>query len=186
AVIRQAEAKLPRGKALLDLAQCYDLVGKTERAKELYEAAFAAHPDDAAVLRDMAVLCLRSNRLADARSHLDKIMRLKTSPPAAVSWARRTLALVQASGGDYQKSQAALALLGVGQEEAAAAPAGESVEDLRAKVVILAAQPSVRKRQRAIGILEGLRRQQVATADEQFLLARLYESVGAWRKTRNQ
>src|SRR5262249_60866299 len=50
----------------------------------------------------------------------------------------------------------------------------------------LAAQPSVRKRQQAIGILEGLRRQQPATADEQFLLARLYESVGAWRKTRSQ
>lgn len=185
AVIRQAEDKLPRGTALLDLAQCYDMIGNADRARGFYEAAFAARPEDVKVLRDMALFCLSSKRPKDAETHLNKIRQLKSSPPAAVSWANRALALITASRGGSENSQAALALLGLTGNELPGAPAArENLDDQRAMVAILANQPSVRKRRQAIGILEGLLRTPYITANEQFLLAQLYETVGEWRKTR--
>ncbi len=185
AVIHQAEQKLPKGTALLDLAQCYDMVGNAKRARELYEAAFAARPQDVDVLRGMVVLCLRSDRRDDAKAHLHTIIALKGSPPAAVSWANRVLALLTAARGGNQNTTAALALLGMtGDELPAITPTSANLDDLRAQAVILGNQRSARKRQQAISILEGMRRTQHITSDETFALAKLYDSVGDWRQTR--
>jgi tetratricopeptide (TPR) repeat protein len=185
AVVREAEEKLPRGKSLLDLAQCYDMIGRTNRARELYEAAFAANPQAADVLRDMALLCLKSDRPDEAKAHLNRIREIKTSSPKAVSWANRLLAILTASRGGPQNTQAALALLaGPGEELQRASTTAENVDNERARAAILATQPSVRKRRQAIEILEGLRRSRFITPDEQFMLAQLYDTVGDWRASR--
>lgn len=185
AVIHQAEQKLPMGAAMLDMAQCYDMVGKTERARELYEAAFAARPQDVAVLRAMVIHYLRSNRPDDAKVHLHTILRLKNCPASDVAWANRWLAMATAAGGGNQNSLAALSLLGVTSDETPVVPpTAANGDDVRAKIAILANQPGVRKRRQAIALLESLVQAQRITTDEQFVLAKLYDSVGEWRQTR--
>jgi tetratricopeptide (TPR) repeat protein len=186
-VIGQAEAKLPLWKGRIELGQCCEMIGDTARAKEFYEAAFKARPNDARVLYAMAGFCLRSKEAQEAERHLRRILKLDGAPTAQVVKARRVLAIVMASGGDYQKSRAALALLDGGHdEEAGPLSSGDLVADQRARVVILANQQSARKRREAITILESLRTRKVATPDERFLLARLYVSVGEWKKARSQ
>lgn len=185
AVIQQAEQKLPRGTADLELAQCHDMVGNTERARPLYEAAFAARPQDVNVLRELATFAVNANRLDEAKARLNAIRQLKNSPPEAVAWANQRLAVLTASDGGNQNLQAALALLGVtGDDVLSGTPSAANLGDVRAKITILANQPSARKRKQAIALLEGLHRTHRITVDEQFLLAKLHESVGDWHKTR--
>jgi tetratricopeptide (TPR) repeat protein len=186
-VVVQAEEKLPKGTALLDLAQCYEMVEKTFRARELYEAALEASPKDATVLYHVAMYCWRSFRPDDAKVHLKTILRLETRTPEQVAKARRALAKMVDSAGNYMASQAALKILEGSEEETPTEPTTtDNVADLRAKVAILAHQPSARKRREAIGILQELIRKRMATIDEKFLLARLHESVGDWVKMRSQ
>jgi tetratricopeptide (TPR) repeat protein len=178
-VLREAEQKLPRGNEL-HLAQCWYVLGNMERADKLYEAAFKAHPEDDAVLYDMAMLCLRTNRMKEAERHLDTIIRLKSSAPDRVARAKRIQALLMASEGDYQKSQKAMEMLG---SESAAR---DNVADIRTRVAILANRPGVADRRKAIELLEGLVTKKAASLDDRFALAQLYESVGDPGRSRTQ
>ena len=186
AAIREAEQKLPKGKALLNLAQCYDMIGESDRAKKLYEAAFAARPEDSDVLRQMALVCVRTGLTERAEAHLQKIKQLKTSTPKAVAEANRLLALIKAARGGNENTQAALALLEASGDGSPNSPvAAESAVDQRVKAMILASDPSVRKRRQAIDIFEGLQRAKLSTPTDQFLLAQLHDGMGEWRKTRS-
>src|SRR5205807_736634 len=95
---------------------------------------------------------------------------------------------VLASAGDYQQTAKALEHLGVldGASEKLPPLAGESNDDLRAKIVVLAGAQNPRQRRQAIGLLEDLLRRQQLTQDDRFLLAQLYDTVGEWPKARVQ
>src|SRR5207253_1285205 len=102
------------------------------------------------------------------------------------NWARRLLAVVLVAGGDYQQSRQALAVLGIlDREQLRDLTAGETAEDQRAKALVLANQKTLAHKRQAIEILEGLTRRQ-PQAEDQFLLAQLYESLGNWRQAREQ
>jgi tetratricopeptide (TPR) repeat protein len=180
ALTARAEAKLPRGQSQLALARCCEAVGQPDRARALYREALAARPDDVAVLTGSAQFYLHSNDLAEAESCLTRVVRQKTRPEET-AWARRTLAFLVHARGNYQDKRKALALLGILDNVPDGSAFRElSPEDVRARACLLATQWERRRRREAIRLLEALAARQPLTADDQFLLGKLYESVGQW------
>jgi tetratricopeptide (TPR) repeat protein len=175
--IAQAQKKLPEKQAPLALAVCWEALGRQAKAQEYFKAALAAQPDDANVLRAVATHFLRSGQPAAALPPLRKLVT--AGPEGGKAWARRTLALTLASAGDYRLFREAVGLV----EENLKQP-GATVEDQRARALVLAAQPS--QRREAIRTLEESFTRLPATADERFLLARLYDADQNWTKARTQ
>ena len=106
------------------------------------------------------------------------------------AWANRALALVLASGTDRTQVSKALALF---EPDGQPVPAGQEgkkhpgdPEDLRVLARVLDMQKTVVHRKRAIEILESLTDQNLATSEDRFLLARLYEVIGDWPKARQK
>ncbi|MBY0522441.1 MAG: tetratricopeptide repeat protein [Gemmataceae bacterium] len=188
AALRAAEEKLPNTpQKALALASCYEAVGRRPEAKKQYEAALAAQPQDAAVLRSAAMFYLRLGALDTAERHLRSLMGLQGKAPDEAAWARRTLALGLAASGNYQRSQTALSLLGLADgADKPKSPLKETVDNRRAQAVVLAVQKNTRQRREAIARLEVLRERREATADDQFLLAQLYDGIGDWPKARDR
>jgi predicted Zn-dependent protease len=60
----------------------------------------------------------------------------------------------------------------------------ETVESLRSKVVVLAMQPSRKRKQEAIDLLNRMDQRQPLTAEDQFLLIQLHEQLGDKHKAR--
>ena len=87
--------------------------------------------------------------------------------------------MVLALRGDYRQLQDALALV-----ERNMSVGRRVVEDQRARALVLALQPG--RRREAIALLEDLLLRQLPTADEQFLLARLYEADRNWPKAQDR
>ena len=141
AAIEEAKKKLPPAQAPRALAQCYLLVGRRNRAGELYKAALEKDPNDLAVLRDASVYAMLAGQPKEAEEHLRKMVDQKKSP-AEAGWARRVLAVLMASGGNYQKSLEALKILSPSDE---IDPGQQSVGDLRARAKVLALQPGARR-----------------------------------------
>jgi cellulose synthase operon protein C len=186
-VVAQADKKLDNGKGkdLLVLGQCHELIGNLDRAGSLYEkAASTAQPaETAAVLFQLARLRLRTNQPDKTKDLLHKILSLNTTSAEQAASARGVLALLTAQEGGNQKAEEALALLRVSRDGVATAGQVGTDADLRARVLILATQASVPKRRQAIDLLVKL---SVAKPSDMFMLARLYESVGEWTKARNK
>jgi tetratricopeptide (TPR) repeat protein len=82
--------------------------------------------------------------------------------------------------GDYQKARRAMDAL---DQEASKA---DSPEGLRTRALVLAAQRSRPRRLEAVRLLEKATSDQLPPPENQFLLGQLYESVGDWRKAREQ
>ncbi len=177
--LHEAEGKLSAADAPLALAQCYTALNRLDKAKELFQAALRAKPDDLAALRVAADFYLRTNDLGEAEACLRKVIELGIQDPEAGAWARSVLAVVLAAGGDYQRSHEALALVGLVDETGDKLPAAsEGTEQERSRAVVLALQPGRRSHQEAIEILERMSVRQALSAEDQFLLAQLYEQVG--------
>jgi cellulose synthase operon protein C len=187
AEIDKARAKLPKERASLALAQCYEAVGKLDRAQEFYQAALAAQPEDVPALQGAAGFALRTKKLPDAVAHLEKIVQLKFKDRDAADAARRVLALVKTLRGDYQESRKALELVGLLEEgKLIDRPDGETTQERRTQATLLAMQRSRREQRRAIPILENLIKRQEALPEDRFLLAQLYETTGDWPKARKE
>jgi tetratricopeptide (TPR) repeat protein len=179
AVVREAEGKLPADQAPLALAQCYAALNHAERAKELFDAAVRAKPEDLTVLRTAADFSLRTNDIDAATKRLRKVIELGVKDPEAAAWAEPVLAVVLASQGDYQDSREALALLGLLNRKAdALPPPAEDVDRERSRAVVLALQPGRQARREAVALLERLNARRPLSPEDQFLLIQLYEQVG--------
>jgi tetratricopeptide (TPR) repeat protein len=182
AAIREAQRRLPADRADLALASCYEAVGDDVKARGQYETALKAKPDDVTTLNSAAVYELRSRRLPEAEAHLRKLIEAGKTSPEAAAWARRTLAVVVAAGGDPQRSDKALKVLGLSDDKGAAVP----VEDLRTEARVLAMQPGRGPRRQAIDILERVLGRVSNKNDDLFLLTQLYEADGDWPKARDR
>jgi tetratricopeptide (TPR) repeat protein len=155
----QAEGKLDQKKYVLAFAECYEAVGRLGKAGELFDAAVNAEPTNFAVLRGaanyhlrQANYHLRQGYLKKAKNELNRIISLENESPQKTAWAKRVLAVVLAQG-DYQERQHALAILDGG-------PQPDKVEDVRARALVLAAQPSRDHKKKACELLEDLNRSQ--------------------------
>jgi tetratricopeptide (TPR) repeat protein len=186
--VAEAQKKLSKERAALALGQCYEIVGQTERAKQLFEEALAARPADSLVLRQLGYLELRGNRPQEAKKHFEQIISLQGTSPTQIANAKRALALLLAAGGDYQETVKGLAMLGVLDGGAAKLqPAtAQNLADQRAKIVILARAQNLGQRRQAVSLLEDLLHRNQATLDERFLLAHLCGTVGEWPKAKEQ
>src|SRR5882724_8023317 len=92
-----------------------------------------------------------------------------------------------ATGKDYQHRREALAALGVLPDAAKEnRGADETVDQMRAKARALAALKRRPDRKAAVQILERMRDRQPLLAEDQFILAVLYESLGDWAKARDE
>jgi tetratricopeptide (TPR) repeat protein len=178
-----AERALSGEKAPLALAICYETVGQRDKADPLYLAAKAARPNDPATLRALAGYYLRTGRLKEARPHLVSLSRTKSADEA---WAKRTLAVLTALEGNHREMRDAMAALGVEPDKVGKGADESSALDQRARARVLAIQQVRRDRSEAIRILENLIERKVATTEDHFLLARLYEQNGDWPRARNQ
>jgi tetratricopeptide (TPR) repeat protein len=176
--LAQLPQKLPSGQAPLVLAQCYEAVGRIDRAAQQYQAALAACPDDVAVLRAFASFWLRSGQLAQAEPALRRMITNANAASAEAAWARRGLAVLLGTRG-HRQAQEAIKLI-----DQNIACHGKNSDDLRAMAVICAAQKNGAARRRAVDLFQELSDRQSLAPDDQFLLVRLFEDQGNWPKAR--
>jgi tetratricopeptide (TPR) repeat protein len=195
--IEKARAKLPAADAPLALAQCYEMVGALDKAREQCKAILQARSGDAAVLRSVAAFHLRAGDLAEAEPLLRQILDRKVKAAEEdATWARRTLALALAGGRDPRRLGEALALVGLRLDSQGRPAAGlaagvdtSRAEDL-ARARVLATQNRQPFQARAAACLEEAARQQPLGPDDRLLLAQLYLARGDgdlwWGKARDQ
>jgi tetratricopeptide (TPR) repeat protein len=194
AEIAKATTKLPKEQADLALAQCYEAVGKLEESRRHYDAALAAHPNDAAIVRGLAGFCVRAGRLEEAERHLRQLSERKTDATAEdAAWARRNLAWVRAATGGQQGINEALALVGLRLDSAGKVvsaegdlPPAQYRQEQQARARVLAVHNRRAFRRQAIAILEELNRQETLGPDDLYLLAQLHEADGNWMRARQE
>ncbi|HVS37046.1 MAG TPA: hypothetical protein VMS17_15910, partial [Gemmataceae bacterium] len=179
-------ARVAKDKVALTVAQCWEVLNRAAKANAAYDAALAARPDDAAVLRAVTAFRLRTGRTQEAAPLLDRIVqRSVNSSDADVEWAKRALALILSGSTDYRDFRRAVELVGLKLDSNGIlqpepeSTRQDSTETRRARARVLATQPQRQFRARAIQLLEGL---QSTDPDDQFVLAMLYEAEGAEEK----
>src|SRR5262249_12509350 len=102
------------------------------------------------------------------------------SSPAELAWARRNLALaVGLSGGSRAQKDEALALI-----EANLKTPPPTLEDQLVKGILLANKAE--RRGEAIALLEKAFKLKKPNADQEFVLAQLYEADGDWPRARTR
>jgi tetratricopeptide (TPR) repeat protein len=183
AQIEKAQKQLTAEQAPLALAQCYAVLDKLDKARELFAAALQAQPDDTAVLQVAADFYLRINELLAAERCLRRIIDGVKDDRAAAIKARSLLAVVLAAQGGDQQAKEALALIGKPEEAESAAL---TVEQERARAVVLAMRPERAEQRKAIDILERLSSRQSFSSEERFLLVQLYDRIGNSAKARER
>ena len=204
-VIQEAETKLAPLQAPLALAICceklglfYDSSGDAaemnnwnDAAIKWYRKAESAQPDDLLIKRSLMELFLRTRQIDVARTHLEAIKKQEggAKNPETAAWANRALALILASGPDQTQASKALSLFEPDGESVPAGQEGRLVDDpddLRTLVRVLDMQKTREHRTRAAEILENLTIRNLATPEDRFILARLYEILGEWPKAQQK
>jgi cellulose synthase operon protein C len=196
-----AQAAQPKGS--LALAECCEFLGRAYEggssadavkkwygeAKNWFEKARAAKPDDPSIAVRFAQFFLATKQMNEAESHLEAMLKSGSSDKVAVaaaSWARRMLALTLIAKGNPEQARKALALFEPTNQPGAASQAAEEPEDQRVLVQVLEAQKTPEHRQRAIEIMSALVGKAPNNFEDRLLLARLYEFAGDWPKAREQ
>ena len=186
--LRQAQEKLPKDKAPLATARCWEVLGDKNKAREIYDQVVAAQPGEPSILTLAADFYLRAGFRNDALQLLMKIMAdfREKSPSAAA--ARHKCAIVMAATGTYAERREAQKMLGIlPNGEISTSDGKPSLEEQRARALVLATRPDFRSRKNAVKILEDLpRTPQTFNANEQFVLAQLYELTGDWSRANDQ
>jgi tetratricopeptide (TPR) repeat protein len=178
----QAQKLLSGPKGLLALARINSLVGRGDRAAELYRSSVAAGGDDPDVLGNAAIHYLTSGRQKEAD---DLLRRLSQSSDRKWSAQARYLRAVMVAGrGNPETLKEALALIESKGANPAELSAAEKIQQKRSHAQILALQPFKIKRREAAQILDGLIDQQLATPADHLLAAQLYDSVDDLAKAR--
>jgi predicted Zn-dependent protease len=178
AALEAARKALPADRAAPTLAQCLALVGDSQQAEALFQAALVAQPDDLATLRAAARFFVDRRQWDQAQPLLTKLVDPKIGASAAdKAWANRTRIVMLLSTRRRADQDQALQLADRNLENNPS-----SVEDKALKAVILAQRPD--RRGEAIAILEELAGAQRLGADQRFLLAHLYLGQGDEEKYR--
>lgn len=190
--IAKAQTKLPKEQADLALAQCFEAVGKPDAARRYYDAALAARPKDAAVVRGLAGFCVRGGQLDEAERYLRRLSeRQLPATEEDVAWARRNLAWVRAATGGREGLTEALTLVGLRLDSAGKVlppdrnlPAEQYRQEQHARARVLAVHNRRAFRRQAIAILEELNKEESLAADDLYLLAQLHEADDNWTRAR--
>ncbi len=209
--IREAEAKLPPSKAPMALATCCERMGRVyegstdnvaelkkwnDQARTWYEKAEAAEPENLSIKRRLTEFFLRSKQTEEAQQYLETIRKQRSGAKnaEAVTWANRALALILATRTDRTQLSRALTLFEPDGKPVRAGQEGKVLEhsssvepeDLRVLSRVLDMQKTAVHRKRAIEILETLAKKNLATSEDRYAIAHLYEAVGDWPKSREK
>jgi tetratricopeptide (TPR) repeat protein len=176
AELAAAKEKLPRKDLPQLLAAGYEALGQSEMAEKEYLNAVAVRSGDPVAVREIARFYVRMAHADKAEPFLRQLLEAKPNVSEADAvWARHTLALRLAFGGNYRQFQEALELV---KERADDTP-----EDRRARALVKATRPEHRRE--AIRLFENLPSQQYSP-DLKFLLAQLYEADDNWSQAQFQ
>jgi tetratricopeptide (TPR) repeat protein len=184
----EAEKAIPPADAPLALAQASEALGETERTEKLYLQALDLKPDDTVAIQALATHYIRNNRMQEAGAHLTKLIELRAQSPDEARWATRILSQVLASQGTYRQSLRALEMLGLSDGSALddSSTDAQPIEDLRAKVYVLARQKNLARLREAKRLLEQILRRESPVPYDVFLHGHLCELEGDWSKAREQ
>jgi tetratricopeptide (TPR) repeat protein len=192
AVGAEAESRVPAEKRRLTRAQCWEVMGNREKARQAYRKAEEERPRDAAVVRAAANFHLAAGRPAEAEPLLRRLFNGAVEPATAGDrdWSRHGLALVLAGSADARRFREALELEGLRLDEHGGVLPLEgqqdrslSSEQRKSQARVLAAQLGQRQcRRRAIELFEALDRDKALLPADRYLLAVVYQADGADRK----
>jgi tetratricopeptide (TPR) repeat protein len=182
-----AERALPAKDAPLALAQASQALGQDERTEALYKKALEIKPDDTIAMQGLAKYYLIHNRSQEAQPLLRTLIELRTRSPEDARWANRILSMVLANQGSLKQSLKALEMLGLAEgpfdnEKITTEP----IDDLRAKVYVLARQKSLARLREAKRLLEEVLRRESPVPYDLCLHGHLCELEGNWAKAREQ
>ena len=188
-VIASAEARLPADERDLVAAQCFEAIHETKRAEERYSRLVAARPRDLVANQAIASFYLRHNRHKEAVKYLDTIdsqaAAAKTpTDKEIVMWSRRGRAVALASEGSWHRFKEAEALLQASDNEIRQQGGEPTAADLLLRISLLANRSEPSSVRAAVELFEELQRRQPLQTSELVNLARLYERVGRWSKTK--
>jgi tetratricopeptide (TPR) repeat protein len=163
--------KLPPDQVELALAVCHEALGHAAEAERHYREALRQRPDDGMAIQRAASFCVHFDRPAQAVPLLRRLLDPAVAVPDGNRlWARRQLALALAFDGDEANYREA-------EELVRSDPAGGRVRDF-----VEAARPQTRPD--ALLRLEASFKNLPPTADELFLLVRVYEAANDAEKAR--
>ena len=80
--LNAAAAKIPRDKAPLAMARCYEAMHRTDQAQKAYESALAAAPDDSATLRQVVDFYIREKNPNRPRPYCRRSSPARQRPPS--------------------------------------------------------------------------------------------------------
>lgn len=191
-LLLDAEAKLPREQAPLALAQCWEALGRRDKAEEQYRKALTVR-EDVATVRAVAGFYLRTLRPLAAEPLLRRLSERKGLPAATeqdATWARLGLATVLASKSDLESFKEAMPLVGLAFDASGhvieVVSADDSVERRRARARVLATRPSRTLRTKAVALLEDLDAREGMGDGDRYLLSQLYEAIDEPAKSEAQ
>ncbi|TWU41284.1 tetratricopeptide repeat protein [Novipirellula aureliae] len=160
----------------LAMARMHELIGNSDRAKNVLENAVAEPPNDETMLRAAAEFFLRQNQHDDAEAMLQRLMELSSVSNDTLQWSRRQLALMKSGSGGEKSTDDAIKLVNL---NLAANP--ESVPDLRTRAMILSSQLKSSGRSQAISSWRSLvAKREGVFPEDHFQLARLLVDTGNW------
>jgi tetratricopeptide (TPR) repeat protein len=187
-----AQHSIKASQRALAMAQCYTILNKPEQARKHYEEALKEKPRDSAVLAEYAGYYLQHNQWKEAEVLLRRLLdsNIKLTQDES-EWAHGRLALILSADEELKRFKEALPHVGLRWND------GELVRDeslvhadslnmKRLAAHVLASNGQWRTREEAIKRLEELEKRQALTAEDRFLLSRLYELRGDPQKSRAQ
>lgn len=176
--LSDATKALPPDQAALTLARGYELLGRTDEALALFQKSVEANPGDMETLRAAVNYYMGAGRMALAEPLLRSLIDSESTSQEDRVWARRTLGLALSTPANRHRFEEALTLLEANMKESPG-----SVDELRAKAIILAARND--RRADAIKAFEDAAARQPLPSGDMLLLARLYEAHENWPKARD-
>lgn len=165
------------------LAETYALFGDLGRATELLRQERNAKPKNARTLEALAEVLIAGDLKLEAEAVLRESTRLADKEnQQAVQTARRRLAVLLSSSGQFENFTEALSLL----DENDDANGSPIPQDTRARASVLATRTTAAERATATRLLESLNDRNLMTAADRWLLGRLYQSAGQTEKATGQ
>lgn len=179
AVLDEAKEKTTIESTPILLGRSYALIGDLKRASELFNHEIGRKPDDIDALRAFAESCLQRGAMRQAELLLRRLTTNKSADETQRSWARRNLAITLAEIGGYAGFREALSLLAENKRDNSSSTADQSAE-----AFVLATRNSLRSRRRAQQIMQELMADAKLQDRDRWLLARLLEDQGEWKRAR--
>ena len=186
-VMRLAEKNLDPQQRLVVLARGEELLGNSPEAERYYQQALAEMPNNTVRLRALATFYLNGGyQGADGIQKAYPLVNRVLQTPATgvtkdddISWARRAMATIRATGGTYPDLIAALKWIEQNSKNGRL-----SREDQLQAATILALRPEAVSRRKAIRYLQELQSARELPIREQLLLAGLYNQMDDWESCR--